>query len=253
MANAPINVYSGQKLMPCQYPDEAQMTAVLLPPGSTIARGTVLGELSAQNEIQRIDIVNAGGGTFTATIGANTTPAQPYNVTAAALQTALRALASVGGANITVSGNPAGSLGPGSAGQYVVTYIGTMAGAAQPLITLASSLTGNNPLAFVERLRAGGASAAGVYSPYASGNTDGSQVAKVLAMYDTNVDAAGNVTLSTLPTQFGDDHGGMELSAPVWVSGWFRCEDLVGLDATAIGNLGRLVEGSATKGILRVM
>lgn len=59
------------------------------------------------------------GGTFTLTFGANTTPAQPYNVSPATLQAALEALASVGAGNVTVSG---------SAGEYyLVEFIGSKA------------------------------------------------------------------------------------------------------------------------------
>lgn len=60
------------------------------------------------------------GGTFTVTFGANTTAALGWNISAAALQTALQGLASIGSGNVSVVG---------TAGQYyVVTFIGALAG-----------------------------------------------------------------------------------------------------------------------------
>lgn len=66
--------------------------------------------------------VTATGGTFPLTFGANTTPQLPYNSTAAAIQSALQALPSIGAGNATVTG---------SAGNYFVS------------ITLPGSLTGS--------------------------------------------------------------------------------------------------------------
>lgn len=69
----------------------------------------------------------ATGGTFTLTFSGQTTSALAYNVSPAAMQTALQALSSIGSGNCTVSG---------VAGQYYeVTFTGTLGGAAQPEIT----------------------------------------------------------------------------------------------------------------------
>jgi hypothetical protein len=76
------------------------------------------------NEIQRVAI-DATGGTFTLTFGGQTTGALAYNITAAALQSALAALSSIGPNNVSVTG------GPGNAGAttpYLVTFVGTLAG-----------------------------------------------------------------------------------------------------------------------------
>lgn len=93
---------------------------------------------------------------------------------------------------------------------------------------------------------------AGTYKPYAAGNTDGSQTARALLVYTVTVDSSGNIWL-------GDSAGGQEFgqkgnATPVFVGGgaFFRTQDLVGLDANAITNMGAaLVEGSTTSGILR--
>jgi hypothetical protein len=71
------------------------------------------------------------GGTFTLTFNGQTTPAQPYNVAAATLQTALQALTSIGVGNCTVIGSP-GQL-------YAVTFMGALAGASQPLMTTSAT------------------------------------------------------------------------------------------------------------------
>jgi hypothetical protein len=60
------------------------------------------------------------GGTWTAAFGVNTTAALAWNISPAALQTALQGLASIGANNVSVTG---------SAGKYyVVTFIGALAG-----------------------------------------------------------------------------------------------------------------------------
>ncbi len=72
------------------------------------------------------------GGTATWTFGANTTAALPYNVSPAALQTALQALASVGSGNLLVGG-VAGKY-------YTFTFAGTLANAPQAEISANFSL-----------------------------------------------------------------------------------------------------------------
>lgn len=84
-----------------------------------------------------------------------------------------------------------------------------------------------------------------LFKAYASGNSDGSQVAKVVAVYDFTVDGSGNVFLA-------HEKNTARKLAPVYLEGYFRTEDLTGLDATAITALGRLVTGDTTAGILHV-
>ncbi len=72
------------------------------------------------NEVQTITITGTPtGGTFTVSFDGYTTSALAYNIASADLQTALRALTSVGGANLTVSGS--------AGGPYTVTFNGTLA------------------------------------------------------------------------------------------------------------------------------
>lgn len=66
------------------------------------------------NEIQTITVPTATGGTFTVTLGASTSAANAYNISAATLQTNLRAMTSIGAGNCSVSL---------AAGVYTVTFI----------------------------------------------------------------------------------------------------------------------------------
>jgi hypothetical protein len=89
------------------------------------------------------------GGTFTLTYAGQTTPAQPFNVSAAALQVALQALTTVGAGNVVVGGGP----GPAA---FAVTFAGTLANSPQPLLTFnAATLTGTTPGMAVARSTAG--------------------------------------------------------------------------------------------------
>lgn len=80
------------------------------------------------------------GGTFTLTFGANTTAALAYNISAAALQTALQGLASIGSGNVSVVGT-AGVY-------YTVTFIGALANTNVAEIT--ANFSGLTPAATVE-------------------------------------------------------------------------------------------------------
>lgn len=88
----------------------------------------------------------------------------------------------------------------------------------------------------------------GTYKAYASANVDGSQNPAMLLMYSCVVDASGNVSLGTSTTggEWGQVFG---KSAPAYMAGIFRTQELVGLDANAVTKLaGRLLEGTVTAG-----
>lgn len=90
------------------------------------------------NEIQAVVIAGGSlGGTWTIAFNGVATSPLAYNVSAADLQTALRALATVGGANVTVGG---------SAGNYTVTFIASLGATNVPmLVGNAGGLTGSGP------------------------------------------------------------------------------------------------------------
>ena len=90
----------------------------------------------ALNEVQSITLNGSPtGGTFTLTFGANTTSAIAYDATAATVQTAIQALASIGSGNCSLSG-PAG-------GPWLCEFVSAKAAANQSEMTgTGSSLTG---------------------------------------------------------------------------------------------------------------
>lgn len=90
------------------------------------------------NEVQIVTLANATGGTFTLTYAGQTTSALNYNATASAVQTALRALSTIGAGNVTVSGS--------GGGPYTVTFTGALANTNVAALTAdGTSLTGSTP------------------------------------------------------------------------------------------------------------
>jgi hypothetical protein len=91
----------------------------------------------------------------------------------------------------------------------------------------------------------------GTFKAYASGNVDGSQVAKAILALDCATDGSQNVSFGAAVG--GSPWGETEPSAPAYISGYFRSTELVGLDANALTNaLGRLQSGTVADGIICV-
>jgi hypothetical protein len=92
---------------------------------------------AAVNEVQLVT-VTADGGTWSAAFnGSAATAALAENITAANLQTALRALSTINGANVTVTGS--------AGGPYTVTFIGALAATNVPKLTVTDiDLTGTS-------------------------------------------------------------------------------------------------------------
>lgn len=80
---------------------------------------------NAQNEKQLITIDSASSGTFTLTFKGDTTTALDWDASDTDIQTALRALPSIGGTNVNVTG-----VGP-----YTVEFVVGMASSDEPMIT----------------------------------------------------------------------------------------------------------------------
>jgi hypothetical protein len=107
------------------------------------------------DETQSVAIF-AEGGTFTLTFGGETTTPIAYNASPAAVESALNALASIGGvgAAVTVSGGPGDPTG---SSPYLVTFGGVQANAAQPLLQVDNSgLAGPGATSFVASPNKGG-------------------------------------------------------------------------------------------------
>jgi hypothetical protein len=220
---------------------------VNLAPNSVFAAGTVLGQVgpAAVNDVQTVTITGAPtAGTFTLVNPATgaASAAIAFNATAAAVQGALTAPAMFGTGNVTVTG--AGS------GPYTVTFVGAYAAMPMAPLTLGTNALGGGTTPGVTIAHTTTGRTGGTYAAYAAGNTDGSQNAKAILKYPCATDAYGNVTLGT--TAGGGEWGQAYSYAQVYFTGFFRCQDLVGLDAGAATALGGLVSGTVTNGILEV-
>ncbi len=100
------------------------------------------------DEIQKVKIAGATGGTFTLTFGLNTTGALAYNASAAVVQAALTGLASIGANNVHVTK---------SVSTYAVEFIGNKLDQnVAELIANGASLTGGAASATVTTLIQGG-------------------------------------------------------------------------------------------------
>lgn len=89
------------------------------------------------DEVQQLSITGGPtGGTFTLTFDGQTTAAIPFNATALQVQTALRALASIGAAGVNCTGGPL----PGT--PIVITFAGDLSGKNVSQLTSTDSLTG---------------------------------------------------------------------------------------------------------------
>ena len=99
--------------------------------GRVLAPRPVGSGVASANEVQSVTLAGAGlaGGTWTLTFNGSTTTALAWNISGANLQVALRALPTINGANVTVTGD----------GPYAVEFMGAFAGLAQTLMTASAT------------------------------------------------------------------------------------------------------------------
>lgn len=139
-------------------PDLDSPRGLLLRPvrGRFVDDGT-LHRIVGTNEVQTVTISGSPtGGTFTLTFAGDTTAAIAYDATAAQVQAALQALASIGADNVTVAGN--------AGGPYTVTFTGDLAALDVETLTADGSALsgGTTPAVAVATTTAGAAGASGV-------------------------------------------------------------------------------------------
>lgn len=237
MGTTATRTYKGQGVQPAIYPEDARTDAVRLAPG-TYTAGTVVGQVSTltgANDVQTLTVTGTPtGGSLTVGFGASTAVIA-YNDTAANVQTTLRAVPEIGSDGVTVSGGPL----PGT--PIVVTFGGRAGNLPQPVFTIvANNLAGGTTPAGAWVHTTTGRMVGGGWKAYNDANSDGSEVAKGVLQYDTVVDNWGQHLSG------GGEWGSHDLSASIYISGYFRTADLTGLDANGIADLGRIVEGSAS-------
>lgn len=92
---------------------------------------TAAGAAGAVSEVQTVTILNATGGTFALGFRGVGTAQLAFNAAAAAVQTALQGLSTIGASNATVAGS--------AGGPYTVTFAAALAGQDLPLLTADSS------------------------------------------------------------------------------------------------------------------
>jgi hypothetical protein len=113
--------------------------------------GTMLAKAGYDDKVRWLSYVGTvTAGTFTITVGANTTSALAYNATAATIQTAVAALASVGSGNVLITGGILTST------PMRILFTGALANIASPTLPAVSTtdtLTGGTSL--VSRLSPG--------------------------------------------------------------------------------------------------
>lgn len=234
----PNYVYTGSGMTPAIFPEEAGTDSKRLQAG-TYAAGTVVGQLTTitgANHVQTITVTGTPtGGTVRYAFDGQVTAAIAFDAAAAAVQAAFEALSNIGTGNVTVTGGP----GPGT--PWVLTFGGAMAAVPLPSITLyANSLTGGtNPTSTIAQTTPG-RYAGGTWGPYDDAASDGRQVAKGVLRYATVVDTYG------WHTSGGGRWGSRELSAPIFVKGYFKTADMTGIDANGANDMGKFETGGTT-------
>lgn len=244
-----IASFSNVRLIPVFDSEDAHQVNVALAPG-VYASGTVLGEITsaAVNDVQTITSTLSGG-SFKMILplqgGPLITAAAAYNATgatyAANIQTALN--------NAIQTIYPTGSAVVTGTGPFVVTFSGgPLAGQNIPIMSIDNSLATGGTATVAHTTP--GIGPFGAKKAYASGNTDGSQVAIGLLEYPCVVDNAGNISIGA---QLASEFGQTELVISMFYNGDFAAADLVGLDAAGLANMsGRLISGSITTGIVHI-
>ena len=246
MPSSPSLVFSIQKLEPrFAAPGLTLELPVRLAPSTTYPLGCVLGEVTPTYTLT----ITATGGTFTLSVILNTavgstavtTAAIAYNASAATMQTALQLV----WAGATVTGTGPYTITPpgGYFGSFAVGVASLTGGSA----TLAAAVTGITSY--------------GMYKPYASGNTDGSQIPKCILPYACATDASSNITMGT--TSAGGEFSQTYPTVDAYFSGWFRAEDLpqsgtgaINSNALATANAGYpffLRKGTLVNGIVQLI
>lgn len=233
-------------LRPIHSPDLAVTRPVRLPVGGPVgaggkyAAGTVLGAVTTATPANEVRTLTVAGGpttmtgywtyiadkTYTGPATANATGLP----TAAQMQAALDPIFGAGNTAVTYAANVftvtfQNVLGSARIGGKL-TFTPTFTGGTGPTATLATATQGT--------------AGVGQYDAYASGNADGTQVPRAVLERDYLSDPQGGLVTEHGPT-------GEPYSPAAFVTGYFRCGDLAGLDAAAVANNAagfRLVEGT---------
>ncbi len=241
MPTTAINTWSADQILVPMYGDvgDAPLQVVNLQPNLTLARGTLMAELEGNNEVQTVTLTSPVG-TWTLIVGGQPTTALASNVSASALEDALEALSTVGEGNVTVTGS--------AGGPYTVTFQGTLG--FQNVAQMTGTQPSTSGTMAVTTATGGSAGTHGTFGPYDAEATNGLQFPRGLLQYACTTDGSGNVSPGSSTT--GGVFGETSKGAPIYMEGYFKTSELVGLDENAITLLGgALVSGSIADGVLK--
>lgn len=91
----------------------------------------------------------------------------------------------------------------------------------------------------------------GTFAAYATGNSDGTETAKAILVFDCKTDANGLITHGDVST--GEEVGAKRVSTPAYVAGYFKTTELTGLDAAGLADMaGNVIHGSVADGVIRI-
>lgn len=219
----------------------AKMDSMTIAAGTYIRAGQVMGIVTgtgtAVNEVQTVTITGTPtGGTFTLWYGGIYVGNFAYNASVATIQAAFN---TVFGAGAVVVGG--GAL-PGT--PVTLTFSGTeVSGTAHVAINASHAFTGGTAPAIAVTRSTPGKPAGGYAAAYNDALSDGTQVARRINRFDVYSNQFGQITYGQQDLSgFG---GAMTRAVPMFMSGAFRCRDLVGLDAAAVADLGKLSNAAA--------
>jgi hypothetical protein len=222
----------------------AYRKAILLLPSTNFTKGDILAEVLGTNEIQTLTTGGTGAGsTFNLTFGTFTTGPITWSATNATLfaniQAALDALPNIGPGNTLVA-NLSCTAGIGTIN---VTFQNVLASTNVAQLTTAV-LSGALTTA-ITTATAGVAGSNGVYSPYNSGASDGTQLAKCILPFSLSTDATGAITMGNSLGTTGGDNGSTMRGGWAWFKGIFFTQDVPALTSGILTSLGgRMLSGN---------
>lgn len=92
--------------------------------------------------------------------------------------------------------------------------------------------------------------ATGAVGAYATGNSDGTETAAVIAEYDMYSDG----THVSITSAGALNAGETETTAPCYICGFFKCSELTGLDANGVTDMhARVIGANLVSGVLALM
>jgi hypothetical protein len=232
----PVMQWSGGGINPL-YDNDWAVDNVAMPGGRTFKAGQVLGFVAGTgapvSEIQTITInYTPTGGSFYLIYGTIVIGPIAFNATAAAVATAINAAL---GTNTVVGGG-----GPLPGTPVTATFQNEAAGMAHIAMIPSSQLTGGTPGTIAVTRSTPGKPAGGYYDAYVDTVID---PARRIARYDVTANQFGNVTIGQ--TDLAGMGGIANRAVPTYFKGYFRCSDLIGLDAAGVVDLGKLINGTA--------